>query len=255
MTSTSSSSAMNSMAVSSVWIVRRGELDAVVVASACGCWSSPSPAPRSRPCRRAGRSRRPPCPRRRRRPGRRTARRGAGGCRARSRVAVPERSASMAPPVRWGSSPAHGVQPAWCWWSSAVPRVAVSSSERNPMRPRAGASNVTIVRPGSPGRRSSDPALAGGEGLGDGADVLVGHVAHAPLERLVAVAVDLLGDDLGPADLQLVALAPHRLDQHGQLQLAPAGHLDDVGRVGVLEADRDVAEDLARRGARAGGGR
>ena len=31
-----------------------------------------------------------------------------------------------------------------------------------------------------------DPPLAGRERLGDGADVLVGHVAHAPLERLVA---------------------------------------------------------------------
>ena len=113
------------------------------------------------------------------------------------------------------------------------------------MRPRAGASKVTMVRPGSPGRRSSDAPLAGREGLGDGADVLVGHVADAPLERLVAPAVDLPGDDLGPADLQLVALAAHRLDEHGELQLAPAGHLDHVGRVGVLDADRHVAEHLA----------
>ena len=67
----------------------------------------------------------------------------------------------MAPPVRWGSSPAHGVQPAWCWCSRAVPRVAVSSSERNPMSPRAGASNVTIVRPASPGRRSVTRPLRG----------------------------------------------------------------------------------------------
>ena len=54
-----------------------------------------------------------------------------------------------------------------------------------------------------------------------------------PLERLVALAVDLADDDLGPADLQLVALAAHGLDEHGELQLAAAGDLDDVGRVGL----------------------
>ena len=98
---------------------------------------------------------------------------------------------------------------------------------------------------GVAGAQVGDPALAGGERLGDGADVLVGHVEHAPLERLVALAVDLADDDLGPADLQLVALAAHRLDEHRELQLAAAGDLDDVGRVGLLQADRHVAEDLA----------
>ena len=43
---------------------------------------------------------------------------------------------------------------------------------------------------GVAGAQVGDPALAGGEGLGDGADVLVGHVDDAPLERLVALAVD-----------------------------------------------------------------
>jgi hypothetical protein len=96
------------------------------------------------------------------------------------------------------------------------------------MSPRAGASKVTMVRPGR--RAQVEHACpCGGERLGDGADVLVGDVDHAPLERLVAVAVDLAGDHLGPAHLQLVALAAHRLDEHGELQLAPAGHLDDVG--------------------------
>ncbi len=87
-----------------------------------------------------------------------------------------------------------------------------------------------MVRPASPRAQVGDAALAGCELLGDGADVLVGHVADAALLRLEALAVDFLGDDLGPADLQLVALATHRLDQHGQLQLATAGDLDDVGR-------------------------
>ena len=58
-------------------------------------------------------------------------------------------------------SPAHGIQPMWCWCSSAVPRVAVISSERNPMRPRLGHSKVTIVRPASPVRRSVMRPLRG----------------------------------------------------------------------------------------------
>ena len=45
---------------------------------------------------------------------------------------------------------------------------------------------------GVAGAQVGDPALAGRERLGDGADVLVGHVDDASLERLVALAVDLL---------------------------------------------------------------
>ena len=126
-----------------------------------------------------------------------------------------------------------------------MPRVAVSSSERKPIRPRAGASKVTIVRPASPGRRSVTRPLRGASAWVTVPTCSSGTSTHAALERLVALAVDLLGDDLGPADLQLVALAAHRLDEHGQLQLAAAGDLDDVGRVGLVEADRHVAEHLA----------
>ena len=111
-----------------------------------------------------------------------------------------------------------------------MPRVAVSSSDaeadeaaRRRLERDDRAAGVARAQVG-------DPALAGREGLGDRADVLVGHVDHAALERLVALAVDLAEDDLGPAHLQLVALAAHRLDEHRELQLAPAGDLDDVGR-------------------------
>jgi hypothetical protein len=37
-----------------------------------------------------------------------------------------------------------------------------------------------------------------------------------------SLAVGLAGDDLGVAELQLVALAAHRLDEDGELQLAAA---------------------------------
>ena len=75
--------------------------------------------------------------------------------------------------------------------------------------------------------------------------MLVGHVDDASLDRLVALAVDLADDHLGPADLQLVALAAHRLDEHGELELAAAGDLDARRASGVLEPDRHVAEHLA----------
>ena len=88
-------------------------------------------------------------------------------------------------------------------------------------------------------------ALAGRQRLGHRAHVLVGHVDDAFLDRLVALAVDLAGDDLRLAHLQLVALAPHRLDQHGELELAPAGDLEHVGLAGVVDLDGDVAQHLA----------
>ena len=123
------------------------------------------------------------------------------------------------------------------------------------MRPRAGASTVTIGAAGVAGAQVGDLALAGGERLGDGADVLVGDVDHGPLERLVALAVDLADDDLGPAHLQLVALAAHRLDEHRQLELAAAGDLDDVGRRRSRRGGSTRCRAPRGRGARAGGAR
>ena len=50
---------------------------------------------------------------------------------------------------------------------------------------------------------------------------------------------------LRPRDLQLVALAPHLLDEDGQLELAPAADLERVGRLGRADLDGDVAQHLA----------
>ena len=85
-----------------------------------------------------------------------------------------------------------------------------------------------------------DPASL--DGFLDGADVLIGHVGDTSFQRFVALAVDLAQDDLGPAHLHLVALAAHRLDQHGQLQLAATGDIDHLGRVAVGQADRHIAQ-------------
>ena len=87
-------------------------------------------------------------------------------------------------------------------------------------------------------------ALAQRQQLGDHAEILVGHVDAHPLHRLVHLAVDLAGDDLRLAHRQLEALAPHGLDQHGQLQLAASEHLPHVGALGRGHPDGHVADEL-----------
>ena len=74
---------------------------------------------------------------------------------------------------------------------------------------------------------------------------LLGDVDDQILDRLHHLAVDLLRHDVGARDLQLEAFAPHHLDQDRQLQLAAAEHLHLLGRVGRLDPDRHVAEQLA----------
>ena len=64
------------------------------------------------------------------------------------------------------------------------------------------------------------------------------------LDRLVHLAVDLARDDLGLADGELEALAPHRLDEHRELELAAALHLPRVGTLGREHAQRHVADEL-----------
>ena len=81
--------------------------------------------------------------------------------------------------------------------------------------------------------------------LNDCALVVLCHVDDQFLERFLDAATSLAGDDLGPADLELVALAPHHLDQNRKLQLATADHLQLVSRIGVLDANRDIADQLA----------
>ena len=57
--------------------------------------------------------------------------------------------------------------------------------------------------------------------------------------------VGVVEDHLRAADGELVALAAHLLDQHGQLELAAAADLERVAGLGGVDLDRDVAEDLA----------
>ena len=63
-------------------------------------------------------------------------------------------------------------------------------------------------------------AATGADEFHDRAHLGLGDVDDEVLERLVLDAVDPLEDDLGLADGQLVALAPHALDQDGEVQQA-----------------------------------
>jgi hypothetical protein len=75
--------------------------------------------------------------------------------------------------------------------------------------------------------------------------VVLGHVDGELLVRLEALAVDAgLDDHARPRHLELVSLAPHGLHEDREVELAAPRHLPRVGRVGVLDAERDVALEL-----------
>ena len=87
-------------------------------------------------------------------------------------------------------------------------------------------------------------ALAGCEQLRHRAEVVVGDVDRAPLDRFATPAVDLRSDDLWLADRELEAFTPHRLDQHRELQLAACLDVPRVGPLGGIDADADVADQF-----------
>ena len=103
-----------------------------------------------------------------------------------------------------------------------VPRVSVRNCERKPIRPRVGMRNSSRTRPLPWLTIFVIVAAPRAELRDDDALELLGDVDDELLDRLHRAAVDLPRDDLGPRHLQLVALAPHHLDQDRQLQLAAA---------------------------------
>ena len=72
-----------------------------------------------------------------------------------------------------------------------MPRVGGEQQRAEPDQPARRRLEGDDRAAGVAGAQVGDPALPGRERLGDGADVLVGHVDDAALERLVALAVDL----------------------------------------------------------------
>ena len=126
-----------------------------------------------------------------------------------------------------------------------VPLVSVMNCERKPISPRAGIRNSSRTRPLPLLTIFVIMPRALADLRDDDALMILGHVDDQLLDRLDRLAVDLLGDDVRTRDLDLEPFAPHHLDQNRQLQLAAADDLHLLGRVGRLDADRHVAEQLA----------
>ena len=124
------------------------------------------------------------------------------------------------------------------------PRVSVRNSVRNADQPARRHQELEPHPAGPVVDHVLDPALAQREHLGDDAEELLGHVDRQSLDRLVHDAVDLANDHLRLADRELEALAPHRLDEHGELELAAALHLPGVAAVRVEHAHGHVADEL-----------
>ena len=125
-----------------------------------------------------------------------------------------------------------------------MPRVSVRNSVRKPIR-AAGGDEVLHPHPaGAVVDHLLEAALAQRQQLRDDADVVLGDVDRQPLDRLVDLAVDLAREHLRLADGQLEALAAHDLDEDRQLQLAASLDLPGVRALGVVDAQRDVADQL-----------
>ena len=60
------------------------------------------------------------------------------------------------------------------------------------------------------------------------------------LYRFQLLTVHFLDDYLGLAELELVTLAAHGLDEHCEVQDATAKYLEFFGRIGVLDAECEV---------------
>ena len=126
----------------------------------------------------------------------------------------------------------------------AVPRVSVRISLRSPISPREGTWNSSRTRPEpwftilailplrAPSFSITTPRNASGQ------SITSSSTGSCTLPLIV------LREDLGLAHHQLVALAPHHLDQDGQLQFAAAHHLERVGTARLLHPDRDVGQQF-----------
>src|SRR5690606_24233073 len=89
-------------------------------------------------------------------------------------------------------------------------------------------------------------AASRAELLDDDADVRLRDVDDDFLVRLERLTVRTRARDHARArHRELVPLAAHRLDQDPQVQLAAPGDGEGVGRVRVLDPQRDVALQLA----------
>ena len=100
------------------------------------------------------------------------------------------------------------------------------------------------THPASDRRHGGQLALALGDLVDHGADGVFGNVGDHALDRLAEFAVDLLVQDVRRGDLELIALAAHRLDQDGQVHFAAARDVEGI-RSDLAHMQRNVLEKLS----------
>ena len=88
-------------------------------------------------------------------------------------------------------------------------------------------------------------ALAAAHLLHDRADRILRHVRDHALDRLAGLTVDFTEQRLRRADLELIALTAQVFNQDGQMHLAAAADAERVGRVGFVDTQGNVLEQLA----------
>ena len=89
------------------------------------------------------------------------------------------------------------------------------------------------------------PALPERKQLRDDADVVLRDVDGDPFDRLVLLAIEHARQHLRLAHGELEPLAPHDLDEDGELELSAPLYLPDIGARRRLHAQRDVPDELA----------
>src|SRR4029077_252969 len=87
-------------------------------------------------------------------------------------------------------------------------------------------------------------ATASPQRFHDDSDETFGTINDQHFERLESAAVFAVHHNLGLADHHFVALAAHGFDEDGQLQFAAAEDAKSFGRIGILDANRDIGEQL-----------
>ena len=84
-------------------------------------------------------------------------------------------------------------------------------------------------------------ALALSQLLDDIARKLFGDIDDALLDGLKPLSFFIIMiDDLCLADRKLISFAAHRLNKNGQVQLAAAGDLEGLGRISILDPQRNI---------------
>ena len=111
-------------------------------------------------------------------------------------------------------------------------RVASGTRERKPMSPRDGMRNSSRTRPCAvvDHLRHASPARSPSFCVTTPMNVLGAVDDQAAPSAPCSFPSAVLRDDLGLGDRELVALAPHHLDEDRELQLAAAHDLEGVGR-------------------------